>query len=53
MTDFPARKKSLMFTPEEDSIEKQALDDTATVNRKLFSEIPNFIFKREGQPNQC
>jgi len=53
VTDFPARKKSLMFTPAEDNYLNQASSDTAMVNGKRFSGIPNFVFKREGQPTHC
>ena len=43
VTDCPARKKSLMFTPAEDGYLKAGIE----------RGIPNFVFKREGRPTHC
>ena len=53
VTDFPARKKSLMFTPEEDNYLKAGIDRHGYGQWKAILRDSEFHFKREGQPTHC
>ena len=53
VTDFAARKKSLMFTPEEDNYLKAGIDRNGYGQWKAFLRDSEFHFKREGQPTHC
>ena len=53
VTDFPANKKSLMFTPEEDNYLKAGIERHDYGQWKGILRDSEFIFKREGQPTHC
>ena len=53
VTDFPARKKSLMFTPEEDNYLKAGIERHGYGQWKAILRDSEFHFKREGQPTHC